>query len=96
MILFYAEAQRHVKSCADQPCQWIMPSSVDAIPFSRIHDLDFSTPKPILLPTKERWFDGGEMVCCDVENCPLGKWFHLSCLRLRKAPRTKKWYCPDC
>ena len=74
MILFYAEAQRHVKSCTDQPCQWIMPSSVDAIPFSRIHDLDFSTPKPILLPTKERWFDGGEMVCCDVENCPSGKW----------------------
>ena len=32
---------------------------------------------------------GGEMVCCDVENCPSGKWFHLSCLRLRKAPRTK-------
>ena len=33
---------------------------------------------------------GGEMVCCDVENCPSGKWFHLSCHRLRKAPHTKK------
>ena len=49
---FYVEAQRRVKSCTDQPCQWIMPSSVDAIPFSRIRDLDFSTPKSILLPTK--------------------------------------------
>ena len=51
-ILFYVEAQRRVKSCTDQPCQWIMPSSVDAIPFSRFRDLDFSTPKSILLPTK--------------------------------------------
>lgn len=38
----------------------------------------------------------GEMVCCDSENCPFGKWFHLSCLHLKKAPRSKKWYCPDC
>ena len=30
---------------------------------------------------------GGEMVCCDADNCQFGKWFHLSCLRLKKAPR---------
>ena len=22
------------------------------------------------------------MVCCDAKNCPFGKWFHLSCLKL--------------
>ena len=27
---------------------------------------------------------GGEMVCCDTDNCPFGKWFHLSCLNLKR------------
>ena len=39
---------------------------------------------------------GGEMVCCDNDECPDGQWFHLSCLKLKKAPRVKKWYCPHC
>ena len=51
-ILFYVEVQRRVKSYTDLPCQWIMLFSIEAIPFSRIHDLDFSMLKSILLPTK--------------------------------------------
>ena len=39
---------------------------------------------------------GGEMVCCDNSDCCSGQWFHLSCLKLKSAPRVKKWYCPDC
>ena len=39
---------------------------------------------------------GGEMIHCDNDNCPYGEWFHLSCLRLKKAPRTKTWHCPQC
>ena len=31
-ILFHDEAQRHVKSYTDQPCKWIVPSSIDAFP----------------------------------------------------------------
>ena len=56
-VLFYVEA--------DLPCQWIMPSSIEAIPsFSRIHDFYFSVPKSILLTTKRgahlvaRWVHG--------------------------------------
>ena len=39
---------------------------------------------------------GGEMVHYDNDECPYGEWFHLSCLFLKKAPRTKTWYCPEC
>ena len=68
-ILFYVEAQRCVKSCTDEPSQWIMPSSVDAIPFSRIHDLDFNTPKSILLPTKRGAYLNNDcaMICDPAE-----------------------------
>ena len=38
---------------------------------------------------------GGE-ICCDNDECPEGQWFHLSCLKLNKVPRVKKWYCPHC
>jgi len=39
---------------------------------------------------------GGEMIHCDNDNCPHEEWFHLSCLHLKRAPRAKKWYCPQC
>ena len=39
---------------------------------------------------------GGEMVGCDNSECLHGKWFHLSCLKLKCAPRSTKWYCPNC
>lgn len=37
----------------------------------------------------------GQMVGCDNPGCPY-QWFHLECLRLKSAPRSKSWYCPDC
>ena len=37
----------------------------------------------------------GKMVGCDNPGCPY-QWFHLECLRLKSAPRSKLWYCPDC
>ena len=39
---------------------------------------------------------GGTMICCDTDNCPYGQWFHLTCLKLKSTPRSKKWYCPYC
>ena len=39
---------------------------------------------------------GGEMICCDNGECTRGQWFHLSCLKVKKVPRVKKWYCPHC
>ena len=39
---------------------------------------------------------GREMVGCDNGECPHGKWFHLYCLKLKCAPRSKMWYCPNC
>lgn len=37
----------------------------------------------------------GTMVGCDSETCEIG-WFHLTCLGLKRKPRSAKWYCPDC
>ncbi|EEP80475.1 predicted protein [Uncinocarpus reesii 1704] len=38
----------------------------------------------------------GEMVACDMENCPR-EWFHLSCVGLTKPPSENvKWYCKEC
>ena len=34
----------------------------------------------------------GEMVNCDLCN----KWFHPKCLKLKRLPTTKVWYCPTC
>jgi len=51
-ILFYVEAIRHFKSCTDVPCTWNMPSHVDKIPYSRIADIDFTAPKPVISQTK--------------------------------------------
>ena len=39
---------------------------------------------------------GGEMVGCDNTDCLHGKWFHLYCLKLKCAPQSRKWYCPNC
>ena len=39
---------------------------------------------------------GGEMVACDNSSCAHGTWFHLECLKLSNAPRSAKWYCPNC
>ena len=37
---------------------------------------------------------GGDMVACDNKNCGI-KWFHMSCLKMTKAP-SGKWLCPSC
>ena len=37
----------------------------------------------------------GTMIMCDNEGCEIG-WFHLACLRLKREPKSAKWYCPDC
>ena len=39
---------------------------------------------------------GGEMIGCDNSKCSHGLWFHLTCLKLKTTPRSKKWYCPNC
>ena len=39
--------------------------------------------------------DEGPMVGCDDTSCPY-EWFHLACLGLKSAPKSKHWYCPDC
>ena len=39
--------------------------------------------------------EDGEMIGCDNQNCQY-KWFHLRCVYLDKAPKSKLWYCPDC
>ena len=33
---------------------------------------------------------GSEMVCCENDECPDDQWFHLSCLKLKKALHVKK------
>ena len=36
--------------------------------------------------------DEGRMVSCD--RCD--EWFHLECLKLKRLPTAKTWYCPEC
>ena len=47
-ILFYAEANQRIKTCTDLPCSWIMPSTVNAIPYKTISEIDFTKPKSII------------------------------------------------
>lgn len=51
-VLFYVDAAYRNKTCTEIPCQWVIPSSVDNIPYSRIADIDFTRPKPGILPVK--------------------------------------------
>jgi len=51
-ILFYTEATHHVKTCTELPCGWNMPTSIDSIPYARIANIDFTRPKPVILPGK--------------------------------------------
>lgn len=37
----------------------------------------------------------GKMVACDNQYCRY-KWFHFSCVSLKRAPKTAQWYCPEC
>lgn len=37
---------------------------------------------------------GGSMIGCENSLCAI-KWFHMSCLRMKKSPKNK-WYCPSC
>ncbi len=39
--------------------------------------------------------EDGEMIGCDNPNYCY-KWFHLKCVHLDRAPKSKLWYCPDC
>jgi len=38
---------------------------------------------------------GGTMIGCDNSNCQY-KWFHLSCLKLKRRPRKSPWFCKFC
>ena len=38
---------------------------------------------------------GGRMIGCDNSDCPY-KWFHLSCLKLKRVPRKSPWLCKFC
>lgn len=37
----------------------------------------------------------GKMLACDGKKCPY-KWFHYSCIGIKRAPRQKTWFCSDC
>lgn len=37
----------------------------------------------------------GKMLACDGENCPY-RWFHYTCIGIKRAPRQKTWFCSDC
>lgn len=37
----------------------------------------------------------GKMVACDNKACAY-TWFHFSCVGLKRAPKAKHWYCPQC
>jgi len=39
---------------------------------------------------------GCEMVHCNSDVYHFGEWFRLSCLKLKKVPHLKTWYCPEC
>ena len=39
--------------------------------------------------------ESGDMVACDNDRCDI-KWFHFECVNISRAPKRKKWYCPDC
>lgn len=39
--------------------------------------------------------DTGKMVASDNEACSY-KSFHFSCVGLKRAPKEKKWFCPEC
>ncbi|KAL1447539.1 hypothetical protein MTO96_044255, partial [Rhipicephalus appendiculatus] len=39
--------------------------------------------------------DTGKMIACDGASCEY-KWFHFSCVGLKRTPKAKKWYCPQC
>ena len=51
-VLFYVDAVYRNKTCTEIPCQWVILSSVDGIPYSRIADIDFTRPKPGILSVK--------------------------------------------
>ena len=69
-----------------------------------IMDLAFHTPSlhyVVKEPEEKdcccgRELPDGQMVLCSSEGqCDGRMWYHLSCLKLKKAPRGK-WYCKDC
>lgn len=37
----------------------------------------------------------GKMLACDGNQCKY-KWFHYTCLGIKRAPRQKQWFCEDC
>lgn len=37
----------------------------------------------------------GDMVECSGKDC-IGKWFHFSCVKLKRAPKAEVWHCRDC
>jgi len=51
-VLFYVDAVYYTKTCTEVPCQWVIPSSVDSIPYSKVADIDFTRPKPGFLVVK--------------------------------------------
>jgi len=51
-VLFYVDAVFRNKTCIEVPCQWVIPSSIDNIPYSRVVDIDFTWPKPGFLAVK--------------------------------------------
>lgn len=71
--------------------------------YSRVQVMPDQTAKASVLPPDGEYIYcyckqdcGGEMVGCDNEDCKNGQWFHLACLKLKVAPRSNKWYCPNC
>lgn len=39
--------------------------------------------------------ESGKMVACDGDQCSY-RWFHYTCLGIKRAPKEKVWLCRDC
>ena len=80
------------------------------LPHSSLSPSSFcSTVKPACTTTKDSMLacgdntlfcyceqvESGDMVGCDNDRCDI-KWFHFECVKISRAPKSKKWYCPDC
>ena len=47
-ILFYLETAARINgilNCTQQPCQWVIPKFQKDMPYLRVKDIDFSSPK---------------------------------------------------
>ncbi|KAH9382098.1 hypothetical protein HPB48_022030 [Haemaphysalis longicornis] len=42
-----------------------------------------------------KWPEEGKMIACDSADCEI-KWFHFTCIGLKRAPKKRQWFCQFC